>query len=38
VSDQGFLCTLSSNHFDRMHNAQIMGGEDDGKTLQQWPW
>ena len=38
VSDQGFVCCLSDNHYGRMHKAQIMGGPDDGKILSQWPW
>lgn len=38
VSDQGYICTLSENHYGRMHKAQVLGGIDDGKVLQQWPW
>jgi hypothetical protein len=38
VSEDGFICTLSANHYGRVHKAQILGGIDDGKVLQQWPW
>jgi hypothetical protein len=38
VDQDGYICTLSENHFGRMHKAQIMGGIDDGKVLAQWPW
>lgn len=38
VSDQGYICTMTANHYGRMHKAQIMGGIEDGKVLQEWPW
>lgn len=34
----GFLCSLTANHTDRDHMAQVLGGVDDGKVLAQWPW
>jgi hypothetical protein len=38
VSEDNFLCTLNANHYGRMHKAQIMGGQEDGRVLAQWPW
>lgn len=37
-SSAGFLCTLTANHIGRRHKAQVMGGAEDGKTLQEWDW
>jgi hypothetical protein len=34
----GHLCTLTANHTDCDHMAQVLGGIDDGKVLAQWPW
>lgn len=37
-SQNGSLCTISANHVGRRHKAQILGGVDDGKTLEEWDW
>lgn len=37
-SSDGFLCTITENHTDRMHKAQILGGPEDGRTLKEWDW
>lgn len=37
-SQNGFLCTLTANHTGRGHKAQILGGPDDGKTMEEWDW
>lgn len=37
-SQNGSLCTISANHVGRQHLAQVMGGADDGKVLEEWPW
>lgn len=37
-SQNGHLCTITANHQDRPHKAQVLGGADDGLTLEEWPW
>lgn len=38
MSQNGHLCTLTENHRPRPHEAQILGGVDDGRLLEEWPW
>jgi hypothetical protein len=38
LSTDNYMCTLTANHFGKVHKAQIMGGADDGKTLREWDW
>lgn len=37
-SGKGSLCTLTANHTGRRHKAQILGGPDDGKLIEEWDW
>lgn len=37
-SASGKLCTISANHQGRNHKAQIFGGMEDGKIIEEWPW
>lgn len=37
-SMNGHLCTISANHIGRKHKAQVLGGVDDGRTLEEWDW
>jgi hypothetical protein len=37
-SRNGFLCTLTANHYGKQHKAQILGGIEDGKVLEEWDW
>lgn len=38
VSAMGNMCTITANHSGRKHQAQVMGGIDDGKRLEEWDW
>jgi hypothetical protein len=38
VSQDGYLCTLTTNHRPTNHQAQIMSGIEDGKIMAEWPW
>ena len=37
-SQNGFLCTLTANHHGKRHKAQILGGQEDGLTKEEWDW
>lgn len=37
-SQAGSLCTLTANHIGRSHKAQVLGGVEDGRTLEEWDW
>ena len=37
-SEHGYLCTLTTNHYGKRHKAQILGGAEDGKVLEEWDW
>ena len=38
VDENGYICTLSINHYGRKHKAQVLGGPEDGKELKSWSW
>jgi hypothetical protein len=38
LNQDGYLCTLHENHRPQNHQAQIMGGVEDGKVLAEWSW
>ena len=38
ANQDGWLCTLRTNHQPTNHMHQIMGGIEDGKVIAEWPW
>lgn len=37
-SMNGRLCNITANHQGKRHKAQVLGGADDGKVLEEWDW